>query len=172
VTNECLMAEMFNWLNFQEAFDAVKRNKGVAGIDHRSIAETALHWEQHGAQIEEKLKAGTYIPSPVLGVKIPKANGGERLLGIPTVQDRGIQQAMQQILMPIFNDDFSKSSYGYRPYLSAHDAVKQAQAFVKQGKTWVVDIDVKSRTIINFFHKNIGLFLLPHFQRLNRRLML
>jgi group II intron reverse transcriptase/maturase len=144
MANEYLMGAMFNWLNFQEAFDAVKRNKGAAGIDHRSIAETALHWEQHGAQIEEKLKAGTYIPSPVLGVKIPKANGGERLLGIPTVQDRGIQQAMQQILMPIFNDDFSKSSYGYRPYLSAHDAVKQAQAYVHQGKTWVIDIDISA----------------------------
>lgn len=144
MANECLMDAMFNWLNFQEAFDAVRRNKGSAGIDRKSIAETILHWEQHGAQIEEKLKAGTYIPSPVLGVNIPKPNGGERLLGIPTVQDRGIQQAMQQILMPIFNGDFSKSSYGYRALLSAHDAVKQAQAFVKQGKTWVVDIDISA----------------------------
>lgn len=95
--NECLMKTMFNWLNLQEAFDAVKRNKGSAGIDGRSITETELHWRQHGAEIEAKLKAGTYVPSPVLGVKIPKSDGGERLLGIPTVQDRVIQQAIQQI---------------------------------------------------------------------------
>lgn len=144
MANECLMGAMFNWLNFLEAFDAVKRNKGAAGVDHKSIAETALHWEQHGAQIEEKLKAGTYTPSPVLGMKIPKANGGERLLGIPTVQDRVIQQAMQQILTPIFDSEFSTSSFGYRPYRSAHDAVKQAQAFVKQGKTWVIDINISA----------------------------
>ena len=144
VTNECLMGAMFNWLNFQEAFDAVKRNKGAAGIDHKSIAETILHWQQHGAQIEAKLKDGSYVPSPVLGVKIPKPNGSERLLGIPTVQDRVIQQAMQQILTPIFNSEFSNSSFGYRPNLSAHHAVKQAQLFVKQGKTWVVDIDISA----------------------------
>ncbi len=144
MTNECLMGAMFNWLNFQEAFDAVKRNKGAAGIDHKSIAETELHWQQHGAQIEVKLKEGSYVPSPVLGVKIPKTNGGERLLGIPTVQDRVIQQAMQQILTPIFDRDFSQFSYGYRPYRSAHDAVKQAQLFVQQDKTWVVDIDISA----------------------------
>jgi retron-type reverse transcriptase len=125
---ECLMKTIFNWLNLQEAFDAVKRNKGSAGIDGRSITETELHWQQHGAEIEAKLKAGTYVPSPVLGVKIPKSDGGERLLGIPTVQDRVIQQAIQQILTPLFDSGFSSSSYGYRPYLSAHHAIKQAQA--------------------------------------------
>ena len=142
--NECLMKTMFNWLNLQEAFDAVKRNKGSAGIDGRSITETELHWQQHGAEIEAKLKAGTYVPSPVLGVKIPKSDGGERLLGIPTVQDRVIQQAIQQILTPLFDSGFSSSSYGYRPYLSAHHAIKQAQAYVQEGKTWVVDIDISA----------------------------
>lgn len=144
MANKCLMERMFNWLNFEEAFDAVKRNKGAAGIDRRSILETAQHWQQHGSQIEEKLKAGTYVPSPVLGVTIPKADGGERLLGIPTVQDRVISQAIQQVLSLLFDRDFSDSSYGYRPYRSAKDAVKQAQAFVQQGKTWVVDIDISA----------------------------
>lgn len=144
MANKRLMERMFNWLSFDEAFVAVKRNKGAAGVDGKSILETVQHWQQQGAQIEEKLKSGAYVPSPVLGVKIPKPNEGERLLGIPTVQDRVIQQAMQLVLMPIFDRDFSDSSYGYRPYLSAHDAVKQAQVFVQQGKTWVVDIDISA----------------------------
>ena len=72
MVNKCLMERMFNWLNFEEAFVAVKRNKGVAGIDGKSILETVAHWQQHGAQVEEKLKAGTYVPSPLLGVKNSK----------------------------------------------------------------------------------------------------
>ena len=144
MANKCLMERMFNWLNFDEAFAAVKRNKGAAGIDGKSILDTVQHWQQHGTKIEAKLKSGAYVPSPVLGVKIPKSNGGERLLGIPTVQDRVIQQAIQLILTPVFDRDFSDSSYGYRPYLSTHDAVKQAQVFVQQGKTWVVDIDISA----------------------------
>jgi retron-type reverse transcriptase len=133
------MEKMFNWLNWQEALDAVKRNKGSAGIDGKSITETEQHLQQHGAEIEAKLKQGTYVPSPVLGVKIPKSNGGERLLGIPTVQDRVIQQAIQQVLTPLFDREFSNSSYGYRPYLSAHHAVKQAQTYVREGnlKLWI-----------------------------------
>ncbi|WP_020161416.1 reverse transcriptase family protein [Methylobacter marinus] len=98
MTEELLMDAMFNWLTLQEAFDAVKRNKGAAGIDGRSIAETEQHLEQHWEAIEAKLRKGSYIPSPVKAVTIPKPNGGERVLGIPTVQDRVIQQAMQQIL--------------------------------------------------------------------------
>ena len=138
------MDAMFNWLNLQEAYDAVKRNKGAAGIDGKSIAETEQHLQRNWPQIEAKLRAGSYVPSPVKGVKIPKPGGGERLLGIPTVQDRIIQQAVQQILTRSFDRGFSHFSYGFRPYLSAHDAVKQAQAFVQQGKSWVVDIDIRA----------------------------
>ena len=138
------MEAMFNWLNLQEAIEAVKRNKGAAGIDGKSMAETEQHLKQHWPQIEVKLRGGSYIPSPVRGVKIPKPNGGERLLGIPTIQDRMIQQAMQQILTQTFDRGFSHFSYGYRPYLSAQDAVKQAQAYVQRGKSWVVDIDIQA----------------------------
>lgn len=144
MTEELLMDAMFNWLNLQEAFAAVKRNKGAAGIDGRSIAETEQHLKRHWETIESKLRAGSYIPSPVKAVTIPKPNGGERVLGIPTVQDRVIQQAMQQILTRKFDRGFSQFSYGYRPYCSAQDAVKQAQKFVQQGKRWVVDIDIKA----------------------------
>lgn len=143
MTTECTMAAIFNWLNLQEATDAVKRNKGAAGIDGKSIAETEQHMAEHGAQIEAKLMAGTYVPSPVKRVKIPKPDGGERLLGIPTVQDRIIQQAINQILTQAFDRDFSLYSYGFRPHRSAHDAIKQAQQFVQQGKNWVIDIDIE-----------------------------
>jgi len=141
---ENLMDAMFNWLNMQEAFDAVKRNKGAAGIDGRGIAETELHLQRHWDGIEAKLRTGTYIPSPVRGVKIPKPNGGERLLGIPTVQDRVIQQAMLQVLGGKFDRGFSPRSYGYRPHLSAHHAVAQARAYVQEGKDWVVDLDISA----------------------------
>lgn len=144
MTEELLKDAMFNWLTLQEAFDAVKRNKGAAGIDGRSIAETEQHLEQHWEAIEAKLRKGSYVPSPVKAVTIPKPNGGERVLGIPTVQDRVIQQAMQQILTIKFDSGFSQYSYGYRPYRSAQDAVKQARNFVQQGKSWVVDIDIKA----------------------------
>ncbi|MDO9163767.1 MAG: group II intron reverse transcriptase/maturase [Methylococcaceae bacterium] len=144
MTTESMMDAMFNWLNLQEALDAVKRNKGAAGIDGKSIAETERHIEQYWPQIEAKLRTGSYIPSPVKGVKIPKPNGGERLLGIPTVQDRIIQQAMNRILTVQFDRGFSQYSYGFRPYLSAHHAVKQAQLFVQQGKNWVIDLDISA----------------------------
>jgi group II intron reverse transcriptase/maturase len=138
------METMFNWLNLEEALEAVKRNKGAAGIDGKSIAETEQHIEEYWTQIEAKLMAGQYIPSQVKGVKIPKPNGEKRLLGIPTVQDRVIQQAMNQQLSKVFDREFSINSYGFRPYMSAQQAVKQAQLYVQQGKHWVVDIDISA----------------------------
>ncbi|MCK5355490.1 MAG: group II intron reverse transcriptase/maturase, partial [Methyloprofundus sp.] len=144
MTTECTMEAMFNWLNLQEALDAVKRNKGAAGLDGKSIAETEQQIGEHWPQIEAKLMDGSYVPSQVKGVKIPKPQGGERLLGIPTVQDRVIQQAVNQILAQPFDREFSDSSYGFRSYRSAHQAVKQAQAFVQQGKDWVIDIDISA----------------------------
>ena len=144
MTEELLMEAIFNWLNMQEALDAVKRNKGAAGIDGKSIAETEQHLQEHWAEIDAKLRAGEYVPSPVRGVEIPKPDGDARLLGIPTVQDRILQQAIQQALTTKFDAGFSLSSYGYRPYRSAAQAVTQAQQFIHQGKDWVVDIDISA----------------------------
>lgn len=144
VLAEQTMEEVLARENLRKAYRAVKRNQGSAGIDGRSIEETGAHLRQHWTQIKEKLVAGTYLPSPVRGVSIPKASGGTRLLGIPTVQDRLIQQAVGQILSERAEPNFSVHSYGFRPGKSAHDAVRAAQAFVKSGKTWVVDLDISA----------------------------
>ena len=130
--------------NLTKAYRAVKRNKGSAGIDGRTIGATGEHLRKHWAQIRETLLAGTYLPSPVRGVSIPKASGGSRLLGIPTVQDRLIQQSVGQILSERVEGSFSAHSYGFRPGRSAHDAVRAAQAYVKAGKRWVVDLDISA----------------------------
>jgi len=144
MTKECLMEAILNPTNLQNAKDAVRRNKGCAGIDGRSIAETEEHWQQHLSEIEAKLRMGSYIPTPVMGIKIPKASGGERLLGIPTVQDRIIQQAVQQVLTEKFDRGLSLHSYGYRAGHSAQQAVLMARSYVRAGKSWVVDIDISA----------------------------
>jgi len=139
-----MMDKVLDKSNLAKAFDAVKRNKGAAGIDNRSIEETRQHLKLHWQQIEDKLRSRQYRPSAVKGTYIPKGSGRERLLGIPTVQDRIIQQAIQQQLSLIFDPTFSEHSYGFRPYRKAHDAVKSAQQFVKTGKKWVVDLDIEA----------------------------
>ena len=144
VTKEVSLKDVLTEGNLAEAREAVKRNKGGAGIDGRDIEITFWHLEQYWHQIEAKLRDGSYQPSPVKGIFIPKANGGKRLLGIPTVQDRIIQQAIHQQLSWQFDPLFSEHSYGFRPNCSAHDAIKAAQRYVKEGKTWVVDIDLKA----------------------------
>src|SRR5947209_7479376 len=100
------------------------------------------HVRKHWETIRARLLAGTYVPSPVRRVEIPKPNGGVRLLGIPTVLDRWIQQMLLQALQPIFDPTFSASSFGFRPGKSAHDAVRAAQSYVQAGKDWVVDMDI------------------------------
>ncbi len=144
MTKEVSLKDVLSEDNLRKAFAAVKRNKGSAGVDGRDIKATQQHLKQHWLQIEAKLLAGSYSPSPVKGIYIPKANGGERLLGIPTVQDRLIQQATQQQLSGQFDRLFSEHSYGFRPQRSAHDAVKAAQQYVQEGKAWVIDIDLKA----------------------------
>lgn len=144
VTKEVSLEDVLTESNLAEAREAVKRNKGSAGIDGKDIETSFRHLEQHWQTIEAKLKAGSYSPSPVKGIIIPKANGGERRLGIPTVQDRMIQQAIHQQLSWQFEPLFSEHSYGFRPNHSAHDAIKAAQQYVKEGKTWVIDIDLKA----------------------------
>ena len=144
MTEESLMDAILHPINLQNAQEAVRRNKGCAGIDGRSIGETEQHWQQHLPEIEAKLRTGTYVPTPLMGMKIAKASGGERLLGIPTVQDRIIQQAVCQILNDKFDRGFSPNSYSYRAGLSAHHAVLMARSYVREGKSWVVDIDIRA----------------------------
>jgi group II intron reverse transcriptase/maturase len=128
--------------NCAAALAAVKRNRGAAGIDRMQTTELEDHLQTHWEKIRAKLLAGTYVPSPVRRVEIPKPSGGTRMLGIPTVQDRFIQQLLLQALTPIFDPQFSEHSYGFRPGRRAQDAVRAAQKFAQEGKDWVVDIDI------------------------------
>ena len=129
--------------NMLLAYQKVVRNKGAPGIDRMSVEELKHHLVKSWNQIKVDILNGEYKPSPVLRVAIPKPGGGERHLGIPTVIDRVIQQAVAQILEPIFDPGFSKYSYGFRKNRSAHDAVKQAKAYQVEGKTYVVDLDLE-----------------------------
>ena len=129
--------------NLQQAFKRVRANKGAAGVDGLDIDETARQLVTTWPTLREQLLRGTYRPSPVRRVTIPKPDGGERELGIPTVTDRLIQQALLQVLQPILDPTFSKHSYGFRPGRRAHDAVLAAQAYVQTGRRVVVDVDLE-----------------------------
>ena len=128
--------------NYRLALGAVKRNRGAAGIDRMTTAQLEPHLQANWWILKDKLLKGTYVPSPVRRVEIPKPSGGTRMLGIPTVQDRFIQQLLLQALTPIFDPQFSEHSYGFRPGRSAQDAVRAAQQYAQGGKDWVVDIDI------------------------------
>ena len=137
-----LWSEIFSRPNLITALERVRRNGGAAGVDGMTVEELPEHLKAHWPSIREKLEAGSYQPSPVKRVEIPKRNGGVRLLGIPTVQDRLIQQAMHQILSREYELTFSEHSYGFRRNRSAHDAVEAAQGHINAGNKWVVDIDM------------------------------
>lgn len=136
------MEEVVSPENYGKALKAVVANKGAPGIDGMTTKELSEHLEKHWPKIEAKLRMGTYVPSPVKRVEIPKPNGGKRMLGIPTVQDRFIQQLLLQTMMPIWEPQFSQHSYGFRPGRSAQDAVRAAQGYAREGKDWVVDLDI------------------------------
>ena len=129
--------------NLQRAWKRVRANKGVAGVDGLDIDQTAAHLRTTWPAIRDQLLVGTYRPMPVRRVTIPKPDGGERELGIPTVTDRLIQQALLQVLQPLLDPSFSKHSYGFRPGRSAHDAVLAAQSYVQSGRRIVVDVDLE-----------------------------
>lgn len=130
--------------NLMLAYQRVVENKGTAGVDGIGVAELKDHLKQHWPAIKAKLLAGEYMPLPVRRVDIPKPQGeGMRTLGIPTTADRLIQQALHQVLSPIFEADFSESSYGFRPGRNAHQAVKAARQYVAEGRRVVVDMDVE-----------------------------
>jgi RNA-directed DNA polymerase len=138
-----LINQVCEYRNLEEAFKAVKANQGAPGIDGVTIEQFEQQLEQNLREMQRQLKERRYIPQPVKRVYIPKANGGQRPLGIPTVRDRVVQQALKNILEPIFEPIFLNGSYGYRPGKSAMQAVARAAGIVKRGYWWVVDADIK-----------------------------
>lgn len=138
-----LMEKICEPENLMRAFKRVKANKGAAGIDRMTVDALLNYLQEHGRTIRHSLLKGRYRPQPVKGVRIPKPNGGQRQLGIPTVMDRLIQQAIHQVLEPLIDPTFSDSSFGFRPKRSAHQALQQASDYVAQGRGWVVDLDLE-----------------------------
>ena len=139
-----LMEAVVERENLKRAYARVMRNKGAAGIDAMPVAELGTHLKVHWPHIKEELLAGRYQPQAVREVSIPKPNGrGERTLGIPTVTDRLIQQALHQVLSPIFDVNFSEFSYGFRPGRHARQAVQQARQYASDGRRWLVDLDLE-----------------------------
>ena len=130
--------------NFVNAYHSVMRNKGAAGVDGVKTEVLPQYLVHHWEGIKEELLKGEYRPQAVRGVKIPKSSGGTRQLGIPTVMDRLIQQAVHGILSRLWEPNFSSFSYGFRPKRSAHDALKQANEYINSGRHWVIDLDLKS----------------------------
>jgi RNA-directed DNA polymerase len=138
-----LMEEVCRLGNLNEAHDRVKSNKGKPGIDGMTVDDLSPWVRKHMQSLMSRLLDGSYRPSPVLGVKIPKPGGGERQLGIPTVVDRLVQQAILQVLTPLIDPTFSESSYGFRPGRSAHQALLKAKEYVAEGRNIVVDVDLE-----------------------------
>jgi RNA-directed DNA polymerase len=134
-----LMEAVVEASNMQMAYKRVIRNQGAAGIDQMPVEDLAAHIRANWAVIRKQLLDGTFWPQPVRKVEIPKPNGGVRMLGIPTVVDRLIQQ----VLTPLFEPQFSESSYGFRPKRSSHDAIKAARSYAAAGHRWVVDMDLE-----------------------------
>lgn len=137
------MEAVCEWSNIQQAVRRVKRNHGSAGVDGMTVHQLLACLEQHWPTLRAHLLAGTYVPSPVKRVEIPKSDGGSRRLGIPTVVDRCLQQAVLQVLQGEWDRTFSAHSYGFRPGRSAHQAVEQAQCYLAAGYYWVVDLDLE-----------------------------
>ncbi|RJP32847.1 MAG: group II intron reverse transcriptase/maturase [Actinobacteria bacterium] len=140
---EGLMEVITSPENMKKALKRVMANAGAPGTDGMTTAELPRYLNQNWERMKGELLAGTYRPQPVRRVGIPKPDGGHRYLGIPTVADRLIQQAILQVLTPVFDPHFSEGSYGFRPHRSAHQAVAKAQSYIEEGKSWVVDTDIE-----------------------------
>src|ERR1043165_4073624 len=138
-----LMEAVCERKNCKQALARVKRNKGSAVSDGMTVEQLPAYLKQHWPTMREQLLSGTYKPQPVKRVEIPKPDGGMRKLGIPTVLDRFIQQAVMQVLQRSWDQTFSEHSYGFRPGRSAHQAVAQAQQYIAEGYGWVVDLDLE-----------------------------
>lgn len=140
---ERLMEEVCERENLKRALKRVRANGGSPGVDGMGVEELGDYLKEHWPTIREQLLSGTYRPRPVKRVEIPKADGGTRKLGIPTVVDRFVQQAVVQVLQGRWDGSFSEQSYGFRPNRSAHQAVAKAQEYIAEGNAWVVDIDLE-----------------------------
>jgi RNA-directed DNA polymerase len=138
-----LMEQVVERGNAKAALRRVKQNHGSPGIDGMTVGELPAHLVKNWESLREQLLTGTYQPQPVRRQAIPKAGGGVRELGIPTVLDRFIQQCILQVLQPQFDPTFSEHSFGFRPGRRAHDAVREAQRYVQEGRWWVVDVDLE-----------------------------
>jgi RNA-directed DNA polymerase len=141
--NQQVMEAVCERENLREAVKRVKANKGSPGMDGMTVAQLPEYLKQHWPEIREQLLSGTYEPQPVKRVEIPKPDGGVRKLGIPTVRDRFVQQAVQQVLQRQWDPTFSEHSYGFRPNRSAQQAVARAQQYIAEGFTWCVDLDLE-----------------------------
>ncbi len=175
-----LLEEILSPTNLNKAYRQVKVNHGAGGVDGMGAEELLTYLTHHKEELLESILNGTYRPNPVRRVEIPKDNGKKRRLGIPTVVDRMIQQAITQTLSPLFEQHFSETSYGFRPKRSAHQALRKCQSFIDEGYTYAIDMDLEkffdtvnqsklievlSRTIkdgrvISLIHKYLGAGLL------------
>ena len=142
-SDERVWEAVYSRENMQTALKRVESNKGAAGMDGMKVTDLRGYLKAHWLEVRAVLESGRYQPSPVRRVEIPKPDGEVRQLGIPTVQDRLIQQAIAQMLTPMFEEVFAPHSYGFRPGRSAHQAVEQSQEYIRQGYDWVVDIDLE-----------------------------
>jgi len=142
-TDQRLLEQILSRDNLNQAFMRVKSNKGAAGIDKMGVGEMQDYLKTHGEAIIQAIAEGKYKPNPVRRVEIPKDDGGIRPLGIPTVIDRLVQQAIAQVLSPIFEHQFSNNSHGFRPQRSCHNAIRQSQEYISQGYKYVVDMDLE-----------------------------
>jgi retron-type reverse transcriptase len=143
VNTSKLLEKVLDRENLNLAYKRVKKNGGSHGVDGMNVEELLPYLKQHGENLKQTLLDGKYRPQPVRRVEIPKPDGGIRLLGIPTVVDRMIQQALAQVLSPIFEKEFSNNSYGFRPGRNAHQAIEQAQHYNNEGYNVVVDLDLE-----------------------------
>uniref|UniRef100_UPI002594EB78 reverse transcriptase domain-containing protein n=1 Tax=uncultured Brevibacillus sp. TaxID=169970 RepID=UPI002594EB78 len=138
-----LLEKIISRDNLNEAFKRVKANKGSHGIDGMGVDELLQYLKENGETLKQQILAGKYRPNPVRRVEIPKENGKKRNLGIPTVVDRVVQQAIAQVLTPIYEQQFSDNSFGFRPKRSAHQAIRRSQQYIQEGYRYVVDMDLE-----------------------------
>jgi group II intron reverse transcriptase/maturase len=139
-----MIEQVINRRNMHLAYKQVLANKGSAGVDGMQVGELKHHIGQEREAIVLRIIKGSYLPQPILGVHIPKSNGKTRLLGIPTVTDRWLQQAVAQTITPLFEFEFKDHSYGFRPNKNAHQCIQQSQQYINDGYNHIVDIDLKS----------------------------